>query len=312
MNNLTTGLHHITAIVGNAQRNYDFYTQALGLRFVKKTVNFDDPGTYHFYYGNYAAEPGTILTFFPWANIRQGRAGIGQATSIGYSVPEGAFGFWKERFDALGIRSLSPTERFGEPVLGFWDPDGLLLELTIPSISDSRLAHVTNEVPAEAALKGFHQTTLSLQNIAPTARILTELLGYEPVITEGKYHRFVNPLATAGGIVDLLEEDGGRKGLNAAGTIHHVAFRVPDDTAEQALLEKIRSAGLQVTDPIDRNYFHSLYFREPGGVLFEIATDMPGFMVDEPLDSLGESLKLPPQYEAYREQILAVLPNLHQ
>ncbi|MBN8587664.1 MAG: ring-cleaving dioxygenase [Rhodothermia bacterium] len=311
MDNLVNGLHHITAIAGNAQQNYDFYTQILGLRFVKKTVNFDDPGTYHFYFGNYNADPGSILTFFPWVNIRQGKPGIGQAISVGYSVPEGAFGFWTERLHAFGVRFLPLEERFGESVLGLYDPDGLLVELTVSANPDPRQAHTTKDFSQEVALKGFHHTALSLQNIGPTARVLTDFLGYESMGFRGKRHRFVNPSATTARFIDLIEAPDGQRGINAAGTIHHVAFRVPNDVAELALLEKLRSAGFQITDPIDRNYFHSLYFREPGGVLFEIATDTPGFTVDEPLSSLGETLKLPPQYEAYREQILEVLPVLH-
>lgn len=306
-----SGLHHITAIAGNAQRNFDFYTRVLGLRMVKRTVNFDDPGTYHFYYGNENGTPGTILTFFPWEGIGQGRTGIGMATEIGYSVPEGSLEFWKDRFTQLKVPFTEATERFGETFLSFTDPDGLNLALIVPSATDGRKGWETAEIRQDTATKGFHSTTLSLKRIDPTAKVLTDIFGYRLLSQEGNRYRFITDAVANAAIIDLLELPDGQPGYNAAGTNHHVAFRVPNETIQMEYREKVLSKGLQITPKIDRDYFFSLYFREPGGVLFEIATDNPGFTVDEPLAELGHSLKLPKQYEPAREKIEQTLPPLH-
>lgn len=304
------GLHHITAIADNAQRNLDFYTQVLGLRMVKKTVNFDDPGTYHFYYGNENGTPGTILTFFPWEGIGQGRPGVGMATEIGYSVPDGSFDFWTERFRQHKISFGEKTERFGEMHLPFTDPDGLALNLIIPANKDERKPWETDEVKANAALKGFHTVTLTLRKIDKTAEILTDIFGYHLLKQEGNHYRFITDAVAGASIVDLLEEPLGQIGRNTAGTNHHVAFRVANEEIQMSFREKIVNKNLQITPKIDRDYFFSLYFREPGGVLFEIATDNPGFTVDEPLEALGTHLQLPKQYEGERLKIEKVLPEL--
>ncbi|WP_118973665.1 ring-cleaving dioxygenase [Taibaiella koreensis] len=306
------GLHHITAIAGNAQRNYDFYTQALGLRMVKKTVNFDDPGTYHFYYGNETGTPGTILTFFPWEGIGQGHTGTGMATEIGYSVPAGSLDFWRDHFTRLQVPSTETGERFGETFLSFTDPDGLNLALLVPDKNDSRPGWTSGEIGPEAATKGFHSATLTLKAIDPTARVLTDIFGYRLLSQEGNRYRFITDAVPDAAIVDLLETPDGKPGRNAAGTNHHIAFRVADSNAQMAYREKVLSKGLQITPQIDRDYFFSLYFREPGGVLFEIATDNPGFTVDEPLAELGKGLKLPKQYEPARAEIERSLPSLRQ
>lgn len=306
-----SGLHHITAIAGNAQRNFDFYTRSLGLRMVKRTVNFDDPGTYHFYYGNESGTPGTILTFFPWEGIGQGRTGTGMATEIGYSVPEGSLAFWKDRFTQLKVPFTEAAERFGETFLSFTDPDGLNLSLIVPSATDDRKGWETGEIKQDTATRGFHSTTLSLKRIDPTAKVLTDIFGYRLLAQEGNRYRFITDAVANAAIIDLLELPDGQSGYNAAGTNHHVAFRVPNDTIQMEYREKILSKGLQITPKIDRDYFFSLYFREPGGVLFEIATDNPGFTVDEPLAELGNSLKLPKQYEPARAKIEQALPPLH-
>jgi len=309
MKNTIAGIHHITAIAGNAQRNYDFYTKVLGLRMVKRTVNFDDPGTYHFYYGNQNGAPGTILTFFPWEGIVGGRPGTGMATEIGYSVPAGSLDFWTERLKAYNVKPQS--QRFGETVLPFQDPDGLNIDLIVPQQPDTREPWTTPEVTAEAATKGFHSVTLTLKSIAPTASVLTEVFGYELKGQEGDRYRFVTPASPTASIVDLVETPQGTRGLNGGGTNHHVAFRVPNEEVQMEFREKILSRGLHITPKINRDYFYSLYFREPGGVLFELATDTPGFAVDEPLDQLGTHLKLPAQYEASRETIERSLPTLN-
>jgi glyoxalase family protein len=311
MENKVLGIHHITAIAGNAQRNYDFYAKVLGLRMVKKTVNFDDPGTYHFYYGNETGTPGTILTFFPWEGITDGRAGVGMATEIGYSVPQGSLEFWADRFRQFNVKQGEVSERLGETYLPFQDPDGLRLELIVSKYTDDRKAWTTPEVSADAATRGFHNVTLTLRSIKPTATILTDLFGYTLKEQAGNRYRFTTDAVPSAAIVDLLESPGESRGISGSGTNHHVAFRVPDETVQMEFREKILSKGLHITPKINRDYFYSLYFREPGGVLFEIATDNPGFTVDEPLDQLGTHLKLPAQYETMRDKIEASLPVLH-
>lgn len=304
------GLHHITAIAGDAQRNFDFYTKTLGLRMVKKTVNFDDPQTYHFYFGDEMGTPGTILTFFPWKNVRQGKNGAGMATEIGYSVPTGSLTFWKKRFETLDVRHEDIHERFGEKQLPFQDPDGLWLSLIEPKTKDGRKGWATEEIKADVALKGFHTVTLTLENIKATAEILTEVFGYRLMEQDGNIYRYQTDTVENAALVDLLESPGAQRGLNAGGTNHHVAFRVENDEILMAVREKILARGLHITEKINRDYFYSLYFREPGGVLFEIATDNPGFATDETVSELGSSLQLPDRYESMREQIEKGLPEL--
>jgi glyoxalase family protein len=306
------GIHHITAIAGDAQRNYDFYTKTLGLRLVKKTVNFDDPGTYHFYYGNETGTPGTILTFFPWTHVRPGRTGTGMATDIGYAVPAGSLDFWVNRFAEQKVPHSEVKEQFGQQVLAFQDPDGLNLQLIVPSKEDTRKPWETGDVKSNVALKGFHNVTLTLQHIEPTAAILTDIFGYTLLKKEGNRYRFGTDAIETASIVDLIETPDGKPGHVAGGTNHHVAFRVKNDDIQMQFREKIVSKGFNITPKIDRNYFYSLYFREPGGVLFELATDNPGFAIDENVNELGTHLKLPVQYEPERPTIEKVLPKLIQ
>jgi len=308
--NKILGLHHITAIAGDAQRNYDFYTKTLGFRLVKKTVNFDDPQTYHFYFGDEVGTPGTILTFFPWANVRQGKNGAGMVTEIGYSVPKGSLDFWKSRFEKLNIRHDILSERFGEKYLSFQDSDGLWLNLIEAKHKDERKGRKTDEIKAEVAIKGFHTVTLTLNNIKATASILTEVFGYKQVKREDNLYRYQTDAVENAAIVDLLEMPEAQRGINAAGTNHHIAFRVKDEEDLMAIREKIVDRGLHITEKINRDYFFSLYFREPGGVLFEIATDNPGFATDETVENLGSSLQLPDQYKAMRDEIEKGLPKL--
>jgi len=310
MNNNILGLHHITAIAGNAQQNFDFYTKTLGLRLVKKTVNFDDPGTYHLYYGDETGSAGTILTFFPWDGIGQGTEGVGMATEIGYSVPEGSHPFWLDRFGVANVKTKEITERFGEQVLAFKDPDGLSLSLIVPKTADVRTPWESTDVKKDAATKGFHSTTLTLQSIDETAKVLTDLFGYRLLAQEENRYRFITDTVDNAAIVDLLEVPSGHRGRNAAGTNHHVAFRVKNEDIQMELREQILSKNLQITPKIDRDYFYSLYFREPGGVLFEIATENPGFTVDEPLNELGTHLMLPHQHEHLRGDLEKLLPKL--
>lgn len=309
MENRILGLHHITAIADNAKRNLDFYTKVLGVRLVKKTVNFDDPGTYHFYFGNETGTPGTILTFFPWEGIGKGTNGSGLATHIGYSVPKGSLEFWKNRFQQFNI-SFQEGEIFGEKLISFNDPDGLQLQFIESSTPDDRKVWTTDDIKDENALKGFHNITLTLKKADPTIKVLTDIFGYDLQKQEGERYRFATDAIDTANLVDIIENDKIPAGRNAGGTNHHVAFRVKDDQVLMEFREKVMSAGLSITPKIDRDYFYSLYFREPGGVLFEIASDNPGFTVDEPLNELGQGLKLPKQYEAMRGQIEESLPNL--
>jgi glyoxalase family protein len=310
MNEQITGIHHITAIAGEARRNLHFYTQVLGLRLVKKTVNFDDPHTYHFYYGDAVGSPGTILTFFPWEGISPGRRGTHMATEIGYLVPQGSFDFWMKRFEQHRVTYNKPAEKFGEPYLTFLDPDGLKLELTYAAQPDLRQPWETAEVKASVATRGFHHVTLNLASIRGTADLLTDVFGYRLVDQHVNRYRYASGPGGAASLIDLVEVPGENRGLVAGGTIHHVAFRVKDDAQQMQLREKIVRKGFDITEQIDRNYFHSLYFREPGGVLFEIATDQPGFAIDEAPDELGTHLMLPSQYESRREDIELHLPRL--
>lgn len=308
--NKILGLHHITAIAGDAQRNYDFYTQTLGFRLVKKTVNFDDPQTYHFYFGDEVGSPGTILTFFPWANVRQGKNGAGMATEIGYSVPKGSLEFWKARLEKFNTRHEILSERFGEKYIALQDPDGLWLNLIEVKHNDERRGYETAEIKANVAIKGFHTVTLTEVNIEATAAILTEVFGYRQVEQEDNLYRYQTDAVENAALVDLLEMPDAQRGLNAGGTNHHVAFRVKDEEVLMAFREKIVARGLHITEKINRDYFFSLYFREPGGVLFEIATDNPGFATDESVENLGSSLQLPDQYKAMRDKIEKGLPEL--
>jgi glyoxalase family protein len=310
MNAQVTGLHHITAIASDPRQNLDFYTRALGLRFVKKSVNQDDPGTYHLYYGDYAASPGTILTFFPWAGLRRGRPGTGQAYATGFSVPAGSLLFWQERFTKLGVKQEKIEKRFNDEVLPFTDPDGLRLELVATSETDARPAAPAKDVPAEFAIRGFHSSTLALTDADATAKVLTNSMGYKLASQAGHRTRYSAGNGGPGTYVDLLTDPALPRGLNGAGTIHHVAFRVTDDATEVAARDILLKDGLQVSPVIDRAYFKSIYYREPAGVLFEIATDGPGFAIDEPLDQLGTILGLPPHLEPHRAEIEAALPKL--
>jgi glyoxalase family protein len=310
MENRIKGIHHITAIAGNAQKNYDFYTRVLGLRLVKKTVNFDDPYTYHFYYGDNTGTPGTILTFFPWEGISAGRRGTKQVTEIGYAVPENSLDFWLNRLEKNHVIYNKISEKFGEKYLTFLDPDGLKFELIIPKIADSRTTWETTDIKAENAIRGFNHITITSNKIEATAKILTEVFGYRLLEQHVNRYRFITDAVESAAIVELVEAPGEAAGHVAGGSVHHVAFRVSNEDILMHFREKIVNLGLIITEKIDRNYFYSLYFREPGGVLFELATDNPGFLIDENINELGQNLKLPVQYESYREDISSKLPKL--
>ncbi|MEO7715050.1 MAG: ring-cleaving dioxygenase [Capsulimonas sp.] len=304
------GLHHVTAIAGEAQRNFDFYTRTLGLRLVKKTVNFDDPATYHLYYGDGLGNPGTLLTFFPWKGAPQGRKGTGETEATALAVPAGSLEFWRERLQPF-LTSSEITERFGERVLAFADPDGMALEIVETSIDeDVRTGWTESEVPSDYAIRGLHAVTLALRDWESTVRCLTGILGFEEIGTEGGRRRFVTQRGVPGNVVDLVERPDLPPSQTLVGSVHHVAFRLPDDAVQADWQHKLLDARLGVTEVREREYFRSIYFHEPGRVLFELATDAPGFATDETPDALGTALKLPPWLEARRASIENALPAL--
>lgn len=300
-----SGIHHITAITADGQKNIDFYCGVLGLRLVKVTVNFDDPQTYHLYYGDNLGRPGTIMTFFVWPGAHRGRQGSSQVTATSFSAPAGSLEYWATR---LKVAAIAPV-RFGDQVLELSDPDGIRLEIIARSAEDGRTAWPGGPVPAQHAIRGFHGVTLSEEGYEHTADLLTRTLGLKFVGQEGNRFRFVGDSPYAE-IVDVLCIPDGARGTLGTGIVHHVAFRAADDESQRRWRQILVNERYNVTPAIDRTYFHSIYFREPGGVLFEIATDGPGFTADEAPESLGTSLKLPPQHEPSRSQLESLLPRL--
>ena len=301
-------IHHVTAIAREPQRNLDFYAGTLGMRLVKLTVNYDDPGTYHFYYGDEQGRPGSLLTFFPWTGGRPGRQGTGQINGVALAIPPASLGYWVERLLARGVRYEGPVRRFGEQVLAFADPDGLLMEL----IATPRVAGLEGwrdgPVPAQHAVRGVHGVTIWEDGDAGSAGFLADTMRFRQVGEEENRLRLESGSDGLGTVVELRRAPGFWRGTDGAGTVHHVAFRAADDAAQAARHEEIRRLGVAVTDVRDRTYFRSIYFREPGGVLYEIATDGPGFTVDESLAELGTSLKVPARFEAMRERLEVALP----
>jgi catechol 2,3-dioxygenase-like lactoylglutathione lyase family enzyme len=308
-----SGIHHVTMIAGDVQRNVDFYAGVLGMRLVKRTVNFDDPGTYHLYYGDETGSPGTLLTFFPWSGARGGREGAGQFASVSLAIPSASLGFWLQRLVTQGVEHDALTTRFGERLIGLRDPDGLRVEL-VGSDDAARLDGWSDgPVPAEHAIRGVHAMTLWTADLDATAQLLEGPFAMRRAAVEGRTTRFVPAEPAASGIgtaLDVRDVAGFWDAASGVGTVHHVAWRVPDDATEVALLERVRASGLGTTGVVDRKYFHSVYFREPGGSLFEIATDAPGFAIDEPIATLGSSLVLPPWLEPERDRISAALPSI--
>jgi glyoxalase family protein len=308
MNNKIPGLHHVTAIASDPQRNLAFYVALLGLRFVKRTVNFDDPGTYHFYFGDRYGTPGTILTFFPWPGARRGIRGTGQVEATAFAIPSDSIGYWLERLKQQHVMAEKTSTRFGEEVIRLLDPDGLLIELIGTSSHAKVEPWPDSLVPPEHALCGFHSVSAALEGYEKTARLLTETFGYRLLDESGNRFRFVSADDSAlGRILDLLCQPDTAMGRVAAGSVHHIAFRAKDQAEQLQWREHLVDRGYNVTPVIDRTYFHSIYFREPGGVLFEIATDPPGFTLDEKGEDLGTHLCLPPWMESARSEIENIL-----
>jgi len=307
-----SGLHHVTAIAGDPQVNIDYYMGFLGLRLVKLTVNFDDPGTYHLYYGDGVGHPGTIMTFFPWPGGVPGRQGTGQLTTTSFSIPEGALDFWVRRFKERHMGFEGPVMRNeDEQILSFSDPDGLGLEIVAHPKAKESGGWTEGPIPPEYAIRGFHSVTLTEEGYESTAGMLTKDLGFRLTREGNNGSRHEAGAGGPGAIVDVKCRPAAPRGVVSVGTVHHVAWRTPDDAQQKAWRELLVKSGRNVTTIIDRIYFHSIYFREPGGVLFEIATDPPGFMVDEAESELGRSLKLPPWLESYRKHLEHSLPSVH-
>ena len=304
------GLHHVTAIAGDPQANADFYVAALGLRLVKRTVNFDDPTTYHLYYGDEAGHPGTILTFFPWPGAPRGRRGTGQTTATAFAVPSGSLEWWMEHFAARGVEFAAVQERFGERVLSLEDPDGVAIELVEQAGAQRGTFWTDGPIPGPQAIRGFHSVTLTEEGYERTAALLADVMGFKQAGDEQNRFRYTSGSEAPGSIVDVVCAPGLPAGRVAVGTVHHVAFRSASDDDQRAWRSRVAAAGMNVTPVLDRQYFRSIYFREPGGVLFEIATDPPGFTIDEPPDALGTTLKLPPWLEVRRAYIEDRLPRL--
>jgi glyoxalase family protein len=309
------GLHHVTAVTRDTQINMDFYRNVLGQRFVKKTVNFDAPDSYHFYFADEIGTPGTVLTFFVWPNVKRGVRGNGETAAVAYNIPAGSIGFWQDYLASKGV-ALQPIEqRFGVEVLPFDDPDGMRVELIASDSAPKVRYWEQGPIPQAHALRGFHSVTLWLDEVDLTANLLINQMGYTFAKQESNRHRFVGRPDSPANTLDILHrpvqpEDMPETAEFGAGSIHHIAFRVPTDEMQLEYQSALRTAGYGVTPVRDRNYFHSIYYREPGGVLFEIATEGPGFAIDEPVDTLGESLKLPEWFEPNRSIIEQELPPI--
>jgi glyoxalase family protein len=303
------GIHHVTCITGDPQKNVDFYVGVLGLRFIKKTVNFDVPDTYHLYFADYLGTPGTAMTFFGWPHLPWGPQGTGQVSVVAFAVPAAALDFWSRRLRELGVE-FHRTTRFDADALLLRDPDQIELAL-VGQADDARwVPWPDGPVPPEHAVRGFHSVGLSVRDREGTARLLTETMGFEEAAAEGGRTRYRTGPGAPGALVDVVESPDGAKGEETTGTVHHVAWRARDDDHEVAWRDVLIGAGRSVTPVIERKYFRSIYFREPGGVLFEIATDGPGFTVDESPEALGSGLQLPPQYEGRRENLDFNLPPI--
>lgn len=309
MKTLINGLHHVTTMAGDTQQNVNYYTGFLGLRLVKKTVNFDAPDIYHLYYGNEAGSPGTILTFFPYGNLPRGRKGIGQLTYTAFSVPVASLRFWMDRLHERNIPYEGPSTRFSETYLRFEDYDGMGIELVFTG-NDPRSGWDNGHIPVEFAIRGFHTVTLNEENPDRTIKLLTDTLQHTLIGEEHGRFRFQAGVGGPGNFVDVFRSPTDVRALQGAGSVHHVAFSTNSDETQLILQHQLAELGYQVTPVQDRTYFNSIYFREPGGILFEVATNPPGFTVDEPLSELGQSLKLPAHYESRRTELEKELPTV--
>lgn len=304
------GIHHITAMASDPQRNVDFFVRVLGLRLVKRTVNFDAPDVYHFYYGDESGTPGTILTFFPFQDAGRGKRGAGEVGSVTFHVPAGARDYWIHRLSQRGILFQGPARRFGEEFLSFEDPDGLSIDFLFSDRGRASQPWADGPVPPEHSIRGFAGATLLLHESGQTETMLQTVLGFQPAGSEGERKRFLLGDRDRVAAIDLVVDPKAPPARPGAGSIHHIAWRVSGYDHQADWRAHIAEAGHSVSDIVDRQYFKSIYFHEPGGVLFEIATDEPGFTVDESKEALGSTLKLPPWIEPHRRQLERVLPPI--
>jgi glyoxalase family protein len=309
MKPLITGIHHITAISGNPQKNVDFYTGILGLRMVKKTINFDAPDVYHFYFGDKLGTPGTVFTTFPFDGAKRGTKGTGELTYTAFSIPKASLSFWIDRLAKYNIPTSTPLNRFEEKLIRFEDHDGMGIEL-IANDKDSREGWTYGNIPLEHAIRGFYGATLNLKAKELTEKLLTQFMDYKFLAEENGRFRY-GTQGLPGDIVDIVLDNNGRQGIQSAGTVHHIAFRTENTSTQLEIQKILMDKGYHVTEVKDRNYFKSIYFREPGGVLFEIATDEPGFAIDEDEAHLGELLKLPEWAEPQRNKIESRLAKVN-
>jgi glyoxalase family protein len=300
------GIHHVTCITGDVQKCVDFYVSVLGLRFVKKSINQDLPDTYHIYFADYLGTPGSVMTFFGWPTWPKRRTGSGQVTTVSFAVPERSLDFWSKRLQKMGVQS-SRTSRFGKDRLVLQDPDGIELALVGQANDDRWVPWDHSPVDKDHAIRSFHSVTLTVSEAAATVGLLTKTMGFRKSAQEGKHIRFETGAGGPHSIVDLIEAPEGPEGEESIGTVHHVAWRTPDASEQVAWRDLLLRAGRNITPVIDRWYFKSVYFREPGGVLFEIATDGPGFTVDESPEELGTTLSLPPWFQVRRDDLEQIL-----
>jgi glyoxalase family protein len=303
------GIHHVTAITGDVQKCVDFYVGVLGLRFIKKSINQDVPDTYHIYFGDYVGSPGTAMTFFGWPTWPKRRTGSGQVTTVSFTVPQRSLDFWNSRLRKLGVEA-SRTSRFGTDAIVLADPDGIELELVAKPSDQPWVPWPDSAVDVEHAIRGFHSVTMTVAEATATFDLLVKTMGFRKAAQEGRRTRFETGQGGPHAILEVVASPELPEGEESVGTVHHVAWRATDAGRQAEWREVLVKAGRNVTPVIDRYYFKSIYYREPGGVLFEIATDGPGFTVDEPVESLGSSLSLPPWFQVRRDRLDATLPPI--
>lgn len=304
------GIHHITVMASDPQNNYNFYTQTLGMRFIKKTVNFDAPDVYHLYYGDEKGSPGTILTFFPFPDARRGKRGTGEINIVSFSVPSNSLQYWMNRLAERAINFNGPKNKFGHEYISLLDPDGMKIEIVADTNADSIEGWFNGDVPAEHSIRKFFSSTFYLSDAKPTEKLLTQVMGAKLIASEGNVRRYTLGEKESLVFVDIIEDASIPRGISGAGTVHHIAWRTANDEEQLNWRAKVSEYGLYPTEVVDRDYFHSIYFREPGGILFEIATDPPGFMIDESFENLGTELKLPAWHEPKRKLIEQILVPL--
>ncbi|MBS3944969.1 MAG: ring-cleaving dioxygenase [Melioribacter sp.] len=301
------GIHHITVMASDPQANYDFYSDLLGMRFIKKTVNFDAPDVYHLYYADEVGTPGTVLTFFPFPDARRGKRGTGEISTVYFSVPSKSINYWVNRLASRAVDFDGPAKKFGYEYISLLDPDGMKIEIVADPTADNIMGWKNGDVPAEHSIRKFFGVNYYLKRAAESENLLVNVMGAKLNGTEGKIKRYSFGEESSEAFVDIFEDGNTERGISGAGTVHHIAWRTADDEEQNNWRNKVIEFGAYPTEMVDRNYFHSIYFREPGGILYEIATDGPGFMVDENFESLGMELKLPPWHEPKRKLIEQIL-----